>query len=245
MMDSQEYDLDINLADPKSIERQVPRIAAIVEEKRKEAESSQGVFETWRNLLDELRTLAGLILNFENPTPDSPPPSRSAQDAVVRIVEREARPIGPPGIAKGLTDEGHFIESPQAVRPALEAAANAGRLQKRGQMYASLGLSFPPHPQKALPMQAVPVPEAHLGLGGPPPQSKAEAAVRVLATAPNKFWTTPDISQVMISCGWMDDSDAERASLTSALSRLVSERKIFRPTRGNYQLAPPAGGHQE
>jgi hypothetical protein len=226
--------LKIDLTDPSSIVEQIPQIVEIVEGKQQAAAQAQNDFETWNALLGKLRALAGLVIRIEE-SQDSWP-TAEAQDAVVRIVEHENRPIMAIGVGQALDAEGHEVESPKAVNTVLSAAAKAGRLQRQGDFYAPLSLDL--SAWEGIPAMQV-IPEAHFGLDGPSPQSKAEAAVRALASEPDRQWTTPEVGQVMIARGWMDDSDSDIASLASTLSRLVAERKIFRPRRGQYQLAPP------
>lgn len=92
-------------------------------------------------------------------------------------------------------------------------------------------------PNAAPPPRAVP--EAHFPLdGGPPIRTKTEGLLRVMGSDPHREWTTPDIAEIMIKKGWMDDSEGDHASLTSTLSRLVGESRIHRPQRGRYRLAP-------
>jgi len=232
--------LQVDLADPSSIERQIPQIEEIRDAKRRAAEEAQEEFETWEALLGKLRSLAGLVLQIDEPRgPHPSPPSPEALDAVVRVVEREDRPIMAIGVGQALDAEGHRVESPEAVNAVLIAAAAAGRLQRKGEVFAPLSVDT--SLWEAIPVMQI-VPEAHLGLGGPPPQSKAEGAIRVLASDPARQWTTRDVGQVMVAQGWMDDSGGDLASLASTLSRLVAEKKIFRPQRGQYQLAPPNEG---
>jgi hypothetical protein len=91
----------------------------------------------------------------------------------------------------------------------------------------------------------VPVPEAHLGLDGPTPQSKAEATLRVLGSESNRPWSAPEVAAVMVDRGWAEDPESELASLASTLSRLHAERKIHRPARGKYQLNPTMGSEAD
>lgn len=227
--------LNIDLSDPQSIRERVPEIEGIVREKRRVASAAMEEFETWEALLGRLKSVAGLILTFNDSTAVDPP--LAAVNAVVQMVEREERPIMAIGVMKALRGEGHEVESPNAVKPILRAAAEAGHLQRvLGGGFAPLSLDL--SEWNEVPEMQV-VPEAHFGLGDPAPRSKTEAAVRVLASDPSRRWSTPEVGQAMIAAGWMEDSDSDLASLASALSRLVAERKIFRPQRGQYQLARP------
>ena len=236
-MNKEQGHLNVDLADPRAIEARIPQIEEMVEAKRHLAITTKEDFETWKALLQRLRKLAGLVLRFETPKgPQIVHPPKEAVDAIVRVVEREARPIMAVGVSEILTAEGHEVESPNAVHTLLLTAVDDDRLKEVGPK------TFAPHSLDAeffgpLPaLQAVP--EAHLGLDGPPPQSKAEAAIRVLGSDPSRRWTTPHVGEVMVDQGWMANSDSDFASLAATLSRLVSEGKIFRPQRGQYQFAP-------
>jgi hypothetical protein len=229
--------LKVDLGDPDSIRKKIPEVEEMVAIKRRVAAAAQADFETWNELLAKFRSLAGLVVRIEEtlePNPYFPP---VVIDAVVKAVERADRRIMGVGVRRELIAAGHEVESPAAAEAALVAAAAAGRLQEvEPKVFAPNSLLIHDLDENT---EMTVVPEAHLGLGGVPPQSKAEAAVRVLASAPEIQWSTPQIGRVMVAQGWMDESDGEMASLASTLSRLVAEKKIFRPQRGQYQLAPP------
>jgi hypothetical protein len=85
----------------------------------------------------------------------------------------------------------------------------------------------------------LPVPEAHLGLDGPAPTGKSDAALRVLASRPDRDWAAKDVAAEVVRLGWMEDTARDHDSLASTLSRLAKDRRIHRPRRGVYRLAPP------
>jgi hypothetical protein len=84
----------------------------------------------------------------------------------------------------------------------------------------------------------LPVPEAHLGLEGPVPTGKSEAALRVLGSSPDREWAAKEVAAELVRLGWMEDTARDHDSLASTLSRLAKDRKIHRPRRGLYRLAP-------
>jgi hypothetical protein len=228
--------IPLDLSDPESIKRQVPQIEEMVEAKQQIAESAQEDFETWTALLGRLRLLAGLVLRFEMGTERGP--SAAEEDAVVRVVEKEDRPIMVFGVASALEEEGHEVEGPHAVEPVMLAAVESGRMKRLdSDWFAPMGLDTSDWNEGVSTMEAVP--EAHMGLGPPAPQSKAEGAIRVLASEPERFWTTREVVTTMVEVGWLGDIESNIASMASALSRLHAEKKIFRPRRGRYRLAPP------
>lgn len=225
-------EIALNLVDPKSIAEKVPEVEEIVEEARRKAAEATKKFENWEELLNRLRWLAGMSLDIR----EQDEPSSAAVDEVVGVVEREERPIMAMGVTKALRDQGHRVESEAAIEPILMAAAVAGRIQigSTPGTYLPLGFEWP---GQGLGMQAVP--EAHMGLGGPLPSSKAEAALRVLGSEPDRAWSPGEVAEAMAGLGWISSPEKELASVNSTLSRLHGERKIFRPNRGRYQLAPP------
>lgn len=230
-MNENEQLINFNLADPDSVAERIPEIEDVVAQKKRTATEATRDFEYWENLLGHLRWVAGLVLDIR----EGDEPTEAGVEAVTAIVDREQRPIMSIGVAEALEYEGHHVESPDAVAPILEAAAAAGLVQEFAPgSYAPKDL-----PRDELPDDYQPVPEAHLGLGGPRPRSKAEGALRVLGTAPGRAWSPAEVAQVMAEAGWVVETPKELASITSTLSRLHGERKIFRPHRGRYQLAPP------
>lgn len=226
--------LQVDLANPDSIKEKLPEIDQIVEEKRAIAAAAKADFDDWSALAAQLKGVAGLQINLD---PDSPTIPGNALDAVVAVVEREQRPIMPVGVREALVDDGHAVEGNDAVLAILQAAVDAGRIQE-----VASGV-FAANSMDAEKLASVPavltVPGAHLGLGGRAPRSKAEAAVRVLGSDPQRNWTTPEAGRKMVELGWMNDTENDFASLASTLSRLVAEGKIFRPERGAYRFLPP------
>jgi hypothetical protein len=230
-------DLRIDLGDPASIRERLPGVEEIVAAKRRVAQEAEQDLEVWDTLLKRLRSVAGLIVRIDKPAvalPHAVP--TAALEAVVQVIEREGERMMPIAVEEALKAEGHEVEGRNAVYAVLMAAVAAGRIQQVAPR------RFAPNPpdrasQEEPVLKAVP--EAHLGLDGPPPQSKAEAAVRVLASDPSRSWSIPDVGREMVGQGWMTDSESDLASLASTLSRLVSDGKIFRPQRGFYRLGPP------
>lgn len=227
----------VDLANPEEIRKSLPKLEEIVAQKGKSAREAQHESEAWSSLLSRLKFLAGLVVQIEMPRPPKFISSPEAVDAVVHIVERENRPIMPLGVEEGLLEEGHEVESRDAVEAALMTAARDGRIQHLDETTFAPNSLDPELWRETPAIQAVP--EAHFGLEGPMPQTKAEAVVRVLASQPNEPWTTPEVAQAMIAQGWMSESENDMASVASSLSRLHAQHKIFRPVRGHYQLAPP------
>jgi hypothetical protein len=231
-------ELKLDLADPVSIEAKIPQVERTVAEKRREAIAAQDAYETWDALLGRLRSLAGLVVSIEEPTGAFSSISPEAEDAIVRIVEQENRPIMTIGVEEALNAEGHKVESFDAVSATLSAAAESGRITRVGDRTFVPNSYDDPEFVGLIPVMEI-VPEAHFGLGGPEPQSKTEAAVRVLVSEPERPWSTPEVGRVMVELGWMNDTESDFASLASTLSRLVGEGKILRPQRGQYMLLPP------
>jgi hypothetical protein len=235
-------DLRVDLTSIDDIKAQLPGLEQTVREKHHAAVEAQEEFDAWVQLVQRLKALAGLVFRFE--APDGPyvtPLPSGAEDAVVRVVEMENRAIMPMGVAEVLLNEGHEVESPIAVLPVLISAAENGRILRLDQtVFAPIDL--PPEDQIEFSMlqevmQAVP--EAHLGLEAPSPESRTEAVLRILGTAVFQPWTTQMIAEVMAEQGWMPNDESTRASIASTLSRLVADGRIHRLTRGQYQLAPP------
>ena len=129
-MSDQVNDLNIDLGDPKGIRKKLPQIEEIVDAKRTIASDAARDFETWGALLGRLRTLAGVAIRVDQS--DSSRRPSPVQDAVVRVVEREARAMRPIGVTRALKAEGHEVASNNAVNAALYAAAEAGRLLRTG-----------------------------------------------------------------------------------------------------------------
>lgn len=231
------HHLNVDLADPHSISAAIPRLEKIVATKRRIAMEAAEDLENWDTLLRKLKSVAGLLLRIEEPRgPNPQPPTAAAVDAIVRIVEQGGGPMQPVGVEQALISEGHEVENREAVFAVLLAAAEAGRLERVApRRFAPLA---PRQETPAIPT-TVAVPKAHINLDGPEPQSKADAAIRILASNPDSQWGVQDVGKVMIERGWMTDSDSDLASLGSTLSRLHTEGKISRPDRGRYQLAPP------
>ncbi len=233
-MQSGDHDLPLDLSDPESISKAIPSVEAIVDDKRQIALEATQELGTWEALLRNLRSIAGLVLRFPSPYGVSP----EAINAVVRIVEQAGMPTQPIAVERALISEGHDVEDREAVFAVLVAAARAGRLQQVAPRQFT-----PNKDDEATPGHLIaPVPEAHLGLDGPPPRSKAEAVLRVLGSAPNREWSAENVGRLMVARNWMTDSDRDSASLGAILSRLHADGKIFRPQRGRYQLAPPEDG---
>jgi hypothetical protein len=97
----------------------------------------------------------------------------------------------------------------------------------------------PDAPDLSLPMKAIP--EAHMGLGGPAPRTRVEAALRVMGLEPDREWTAPDLAVELVRLGWMGTAEGELESLGAQLGRLAKDRRIHRPRRGAYRLTPPDG----
>lgn len=227
--------IPIDLSDSESIRQKIPEIKQIVGEKQQALQEAQADFETWHQLFDRLRLLAGLVVRIEENSGDPDDVSPEALDAVVGVVEEADNPIQPVGVQNALAQEGHSVAGREAVFHTLVAAARLGRLQRvQDRVFAPLGEAI-----EVLPMVAVP--EAHLGLDGPEPQSKAEAVLRVLGSESDRSWSAQQAAAVMVQRGWIEEGEGELASLASTLSRLHAERKIHRPSRGQYQLGAPNG----
>jgi hypothetical protein len=223
----------IDLADPESVREKLPGISEIVAKKRRAAVEAQEDFETWSQLLNRLRLLAGVVVRIEENDGDPDHVSPGALEAVVDVVELAGDRIQPAGVEAALVEEGNSVAGREAVFHTLVAASRAGLLSRVGpRVFASLAVA-------GQVVEMVPVPEAHLGLDGPPPQSKAEAALRVLGSGADRSWSAPEVAAVMAELAWIGDVGDELASLASTLSRLHAERKIHRPSRGQYQLSPP------
>jgi lambda repressor-like predicted transcriptional regulator len=79
-----------------------------------------------------------------------------------------------------------------------------------------------------------PVPEAHLGFGGPPAATLEEAVLRTIAETPTRDWQ-PDDVLAAIPVGWPRGSAAE---VGTALEILARCHYIWDAERG-YRLAPP------
>jgi hypothetical protein len=225
--------LKIDLGNPESILQQIPEIENIVAMKRQEASEAALALEAWDGLLRRLRFLAGLNVRIALQIP----PSDEALDAVVNVVEREGRRIMAIGVTEELLEEGHEIEGPDAVQRVMEMAAVEGRI-RRIDKHLFAPAEWPTEEFNVAPMVAVP--EAHLGLGGRPPKTKAEGVLRVLGSDPTKDWSAAQVGRVMVAQGWLSEAADETASLTATLSRLQGENKIFRPERGRYQLLAPS-----
>ena len=227
--------IPIDLSDSESIRQKIPEIKQIVGEKQHALQEAQADFETWSQLLDRLRLLAGLVVRIEENSGHPDDVSPEALDAVVSVVEEAGSPIQPVGVHSALSQEGHSVAGREAVFHTLVAATRLGRLQRvQDRLFAPFGEVI-----EVLPMVAVP--EAHLGLDGPEPESKAEAALRVLGSESDRSWSAQQVADVMVQRGWIEEAEGELASLASTLSRLHAERKIHRPSRGQYQLGTPNG----
>ena len=234
---SQIPNISIDLSDPESIREKEPEISEIVAQKQQVAQRAQQDFETWSQLLSRLRSLAGLVVHIEENDGDPDHVSQRALEAVVRIVETLGERVQPVHVQNALAAEGHEVAGREAVFHTLVAAASVGLLQQVG------ARAFAPLGQADEVPEMIAVPEAHLGLDGPAPQSKAAAALRVLGSESNRSWSAQEVAGVMVGRGWMDDGDL--ASLASTLSRLHAERKIYRPSRGKYQLSSPNGNRTD
>jgi hypothetical protein len=232
-------DIPLDLADPESIARAVPQIEAILASKRQTAVEANSDLEQWKALLKNLKSIAGLTIQFADPRKGSfPGPSPAAVEAVVRVVEQRGETMQPVGVERVLLGEGHDVEDREGVYAALNAAVAAGRLRQIGpRQFAPLSLR-PSIMQNSAVIRAVPA--AHFGLDGPQPMSKAEAVLRILGSDPAREWRAEDVGKVMIERSWMTESEKDFASLGAILSRLNSEGKIHRPDRGLYRLSPPA-----
>jgi hypothetical protein len=138
MADIEIQDLLIDLAKPDTIREKLPQLERLVDEKRVVASQIQQDFEAWATLLKKLRVLAGLVVRVDEGSDlDDSGRSSPAQDAVVRVVEREGRPMRPMEVTQVLTEEGHEVSSNNAVNSALHAAAKAHRLTRPGpRLYA-------------------------------------------------------------------------------------------------------------
>lgn len=231
-MNSDLRSMKLNLADPESIAGQLPELEEVVMQKRRAAEETERDYKSWRGLVGKLRSIAGIAESFEEEGEITP----AALDAVVKAVEEEDRRIMAIGVAEWLDNEGHYVDGPAAVQRFLLAAAEAGRIRRVGmRAFAPLTLQEESTPRRA-------VPEAHLGMSGPEPQSKAEGVLRILGTDVEREWSPQEVSDVMARSGWVSDASVELPSVTSTLSRLYAEDKVFRPQRGRYRLAPASGG---
>jgi len=228
--------ISIDLGNPESIREKVPEISEIVAQKHKTALKAQEDFDTWNQLLARLKAMAGLVVRIEENDGDPETVAPEALDAVVWAVEQAGTRIQPVGVHNALAEEGHLVAGREAVFHTLTAAARAGLLHQVGER------AFAPLDQPIEAREMVPTPEAHLGLGGPTPQSKAEATLRILGSESNRPWSAPEVAAVMVDMGWAEDPERELASLASTLSRLHAERKIHRPARGKYQLSPAEAG---
>lgn len=231
--------IPIDLGNPESIREKVPEISKIVAQKHKAAAEAQEDFDMWNQLLTRLKAMAGLVVRIEENDGNPETISQDALDAVVWAVEQAGTRIQPVGVHNALNEEGHIVAGREAVFHTLVAAARAGLLDQVGDR------AFAPLDPPTEAREMVPVPEAHLGLDGPAPSSKAEAVLRVLGSESNRPWSTPEVAAVMVGRGWAEDPESELASLAATLSRLHAERKIHRPARGKYQLSPASIGGED
>jgi hypothetical protein len=127
---AQEPKLQVDIADVKDIKAKISSAEKIWKEKRSAVREAEKEADHWAGLVDNLKSMAGIVTVDESTAGSSRP--SPAQDAVVRIVQREGRPMRPVEVAKQLKAEGNQVTSSNAVNAALYAAAEAGRLRRPG-----------------------------------------------------------------------------------------------------------------
>lgn len=81
-----------------------------------------------------------------------------------------------------------------------------------------------------------PIPEIHLGMGGPAPLSLEQAALRAMGEDPGRDWT-PDEIRDRIPDGWPNGSVDQ---VREAMERLARGHMIWDGDTG-YRVAPPSG----
>jgi len=120
--------LRIDLADPEDIKAKLPHARAMLGAKRRAVKDAEREHDNWELLVQRLEILAGVDGAEKAKTGAASRQPAPAQDAVVRIVEREGRPMRPPEVAGMLRSEGFPVASTNAINAALYAAAQSGRL---------------------------------------------------------------------------------------------------------------------
>lgn len=125
---SKEPQLQVDIADPKDMRAKIADAEAILEAKQLVVREAEEDAHRWAELVANLKLLTGIVRVDETTAVSSRP--SPAQDAVVRIVEREGRAMRPVEVARKLRAEGSKVTSSNAVNAALYAAAEAGRLRR-------------------------------------------------------------------------------------------------------------------
>lgn len=98
----------------------------MLETKRRAVNAAVRDHDNWELLVKRLEILAGV--ESVKPKGGGPKADSPAQDAAVRIVEREGRAMRPPEVAGMLRSEGFPVTSTNAVNAALYAAAKSERI---------------------------------------------------------------------------------------------------------------------
>lgn len=124
---SEQPHLQVDLANPDDIAAKLGDAESILKDKRRVAAEANAEAEHWADLVGKLRSFHAIEIDESGTASGRPSP---AQDAVVRVVEREGREMRPAEVVKALKAEGHKPASNDAVNAALYAAAEAGRLKR-------------------------------------------------------------------------------------------------------------------
>jgi hypothetical protein len=124
---NEQIHLKVDLANQDDIAAKLEDAEAILKDKRQVAEEANAEAEHWADLVGRLRSFHSIEIDESGMASGRPAP---AQDAVVRIVQREGRQMRPVEVSKALKAEGHKPMSNDAVNAALYAAAQAGRLRR-------------------------------------------------------------------------------------------------------------------